>query len=105
MGSHNLSQYSVKEMEQGLNQLAAAINNPSEFKEIFHDFEKEITETLLFHDFEKVDYSSVRKIGVDETSKRRGHYYVSVFADLDDPCVLYVTDGKDAETIEEPFFS
>jgi len=54
---------------------------------------------------EKVDYSSVRKIGVDETSKRRGHYYVSVFADLDDPCVLYVTDGKDAETIEEPFFS
>ena len=46
MGSHNLSQYSVKEMEQGLKQLAAAINNPSEFKEIFHDFGKEITETL-----------------------------------------------------------
>lgn len=46
MGSHNLTQYSVKEMEQGLKQLAADINNPSEFKEIFHDFEKEITETL-----------------------------------------------------------
>lgn len=50
---------------------------------------------------EKVDYSSVRKIGVDETSKRRGHNYVSVFADLDDPRVLYVADGKDSETIED----
>lgn len=50
---------------------------------------------------EKVDYSSVRKIGVDETSKRRGHNYVSVFADLDNPRALYVADGKDAETIED----
>ena len=60
---------------------------------------------VLHHYVEKarkrVDYSSVRKIGVDETSKRREHNYVSVFADLDDPRVLYVADGKNAETIED----
>lgn len=50
---------------------------------------------------EKADYSSVKKVGVDETSRRRGHNYISVFADLDAPRVLFATEGKDAETVEK----
>lgn len=45
------------------------------------------------------DYSEVRAIGVDETSRRRGHRYVSVFVDLEQPRVLFATDGKDAEAV------
>ena len=49
----------------------------------------------------KADYSEVRAVGVDETSRRRGHKYITVFMDLakDRPRVLFATEGKDAATI------
>ena len=37
---------------------------------------------------------------MDETSRRRGHNYVSLFVDLDGPRVLFATDGKDASTVK-----
>ena len=45
-----------------------------------------------------VDMSNVKKIGMDETASRRGHEYVSLFVDLERRCVLFATEGKDAET-------
>lgn len=48
----------------------------------------------------EADYGEVKTIGVDETSSRRGHKYISVFMDLDEKRVLYATEGKDAETVE-----
>lgn len=41
----------------------------------------------------------VRRVGVDETSLRKGHAYISVFADLERRRVLFATPGKDAETV------
>lgn len=38
---------------------------------------------------EQEDYSNVVNIGIDETSSKRGHNYVSVFVDLDKPKVIY----------------
>ena len=49
---------------------------------------------------ENADYSEVKRVGVDETSSKRGHNYVSVFVDLDGPRVLFATDGKDSSTVE-----
>jgi len=49
---------------------------------------------------EKADHSQVKKVGMDETSRRRGHNYVSLFVDLDGPRVLFATDGKDASTVK-----
>ncbi len=46
------------------------------------------------------DYSEVRQVGVDETSSKRGHNYVSLFVDIEGPKVLFVTEGKDASTVE-----
>lgn len=46
------------------------------------------------------DYSDVTQVGVDETSSRRGHNYVSLFVDLEGPRVLFATEGKDAATVE-----
>lgn len=46
------------------------------------------------------DHSAVRKVGIDETSKGKRHDYVTVFADLDEAKVLFVTPGKGAETVD-----
>lgn len=46
------------------------------------------------------DFSEVESVGVDETSRAKGHKYVSVFVDLDKSKVLYVSEGKDASAIE-----
>ena len=48
----------------------------------------------------KIDMSGVRHIGVDETSKRKGHNYITQFVDLDTRKTIFVTDGKDAGTFE-----
>lgn len=47
----------------------------------------------------RVDESGVCNIGMDETSKK-GHNYITVVVDLDTHNVLFVTDGKDATTID-----
>ncbi|BBO88085.1 hypothetical protein DSCOOX_12650 [Desulfosarcina ovata subsp. ovata] len=49
---------------------------------------------------EKADHSQVKQVGMDETSRRRGHNYVSLFVDLEGPRVLFATDGKDASTVK-----
>lgn len=41
----------------------------------------------------------VERVGIDETSSRRGHDYVSVFADLDERRGVFVVEGRDHETV------
>jgi len=43
------------------------------------------------------DFGNVCCVGVDEMSIRKGHEYVSVFADLVRKRVLFATEGKDAQ--------
>ena len=50
---------------------------------------------------EAVDMSEVHAIGVDETSSRRGHDYISLFVDLEAKRLLFATPGKDAKTFEK----
>jgi len=40
------------------------------------------------------DLSKVRRIGIDETSRRRRHRYITVFMDLDTRRVIYIAEGK-----------
>ena len=48
---------------------------------------------------EQQDYSEVTQVGVDETSSKRRHNYISVFVDMKKSKVLFATEGKDAETL------
>jgi transposase len=48
--------------------------------------------------YAQADFSNVCCVGVDEMSVRKGHHYVSVFADLVAKRVLFATEGKDAQT-------
>lgn len=47
------------------------------------------------------DFSHVKALGVDETSRRRGHDHISVFSDLDPAHsrVLFAPECKDADTV------
>jgi transposase len=47
------------------------------------------------------DPSSVTQLGFDETSRRKGHKYVTVAVDLEERRVLHVVEGKDAKTIKD----
>ncbi len=47
----------------------------------------------------QADYSKVTQLGVDETSRAKGHDYVSLFVDLSARRTVFVTEGKGAETI------
>jgi transposase len=45
------------------------------------------------------DLSKVKKIGIDETSRKKGHSYITVAVDMEERKVIDVQLGKDAETV------
>lgn len=45
------------------------------------------------------DLSGVRTVGLDECSKQKGHQYLTSFCDLDQARVVFVAEGKAAETV------
>ena len=47
------------------------------------------------------DFSEVTALAIDETSRARGHNYVTLAADADARRVLCVTEGREAAAIEE----
>ena len=48
--------------------------------------------------YAEADFSHVCCVGVDEMSVRKGHEYISVFADLIRKRVIFATEGKDHQT-------
>ncbi len=48
----------------------------------------------------KEDHSTVRRIGVDETSTRRGQRYLTLFHDADQRRLLFATPGCNARTFD-----
>jgi transposase len=47
----------------------------------------------------EADFSGVRSLAIDETSRARGHDYVTLAADAERRAVLFVTEGREAEAI------
>ncbi len=47
-----------------------------------------------------LDLSDVRYVGVDETSSRKGHNYITVFANLEQNRVIHVAEGRGIDTLE-----
>ncbi len=49
---------------------------------------------------DRADYADVKRICIDETAAKRGHDYVSLFVDIDQRRVMFVTEGRGADTVE-----
>lgn len=48
----------------------------------------------------EADWSKLKRAGMDETSRRKGHRYVTCFVDLDSGNLLHMTEGRDAATVK-----
>ena len=48
---------------------------------------------------DQLDTTSMRRVGMEETSAAKGQDYISIFADLDALRVLFATEGRSAETV------
>jgi len=46
------------------------------------------------------DWNEVERIAIDETSRKKGHVYVTNFIDLETGKLLFITPGKDSYTVE-----
>jgi transposase len=49
---------------------------------------------------EKSNIHDTKAVGIDETSSKKGHNYITLFVDLDKSKIIYVTEGKDSSTID-----
>jgi transposase len=45
-------------------------------------------------------FAEVTRLGIDETSSKKGHRYITVVTNQDDGTVIFATEGKDAETLK-----
>jgi transposase len=50
---------------------------------------------------ENIDVSQLKRVAMDETSRTRGHQYVTLFVDVDTKQVIFVTTGKGSDVLEE----
>ena len=47
------------------------------------------------------DFSDLVSVGVDETSKKKHHDYITLFVDMDKRKTIYVTEGKSSKTVKD----
>jgi len=60
-----------------------------------------ILEKYIDTTLEENDYSELTAIGVDETSSRKGHNYISLFVDLNKKKTIFIAEGKDSGTLKQ----
>lgn len=75
----------------------------SQIAELVGEHDTRIWRILHFHilkAYSTKDFSDLTHVGIDETSSRKGHKYVSVFVDMQKSEVVYATPGKDESAIE-----
>lgn len=53
------------------------------------------------HAHSEIDLSDMNSIGIDEFSKKAGHQYITVFGDLDESRIVYVSDGRKSDSVHQ----
>ena len=66
----------------------------SDYK-IWAMLERYVTKTLAEN-----DYSQLTAIGMDETSRRKGHDYITLFVDLLQKRTIFIAEGNNQETVK-----
>lgn len=59
-----------------------------------------ICEKYVDEAVKQADYSQVTDVAIDETSRARGHAYVTLVADAGQRSVIFVAEGHDAKTLD-----
>ncbi len=58
-----------------------------------------VLDCYVFKGLLQADHSDVKSFGVDETSVKRGHNYISLFVDLKGKKTIHISEGKDHKTV------
>lgn len=48
-----------------------------------------------------LNLKNLNKVGIDETSRKKGHNYITLFVDLMKRTTVFITEGKDHSTVEK----
>ena len=60
---------------------------------------------VVFHYVEaavaRMDLSAVKRVCIDETAAKRGQDYITLVVDIDGRCVVFVADGRSADTVRQ----
>jgi transposase len=67
------------------------------------DTVKDIRKEYLTKKYSKIDLKSLKLIAIDEIAIKKGHKYITIVMDLETGAVVFVGDGKGAESLE-PFW-
>jgi len=46
------------------------------------------------------NFENIKSIGLDETSRAKGHDYITLFVDLEERRTIFITEGKDNSTVK-----
>lgn len=49
--------------------------------------------------YERADHSNIEQLGIDETSVRKGHQYITTAVDMDEHKIVHVTTGKSKKSV------
>lgn len=60
---------------------------------------KTICQKYVNEAVKQADYSSVHAVAIDETSRARGHDYITLVADSERRAVIFVTEGRKADVV------
>jgi transposase len=63
---------------------------------LWNMLEKYVNEAL-----DNMDLSEIEQIGLDETSRAKGHEYITLFVDLAKRRTIFITEGKDSGTVND----
>ena len=60
---------------------------------------------VVFHYVEaavaRMDLAGVKRVAIDETAAKRGHDYITLVVDMDGRRVVFVADGRSADTVRQ----
>jgi transposase len=60
-----------------------------------------VLESYVYEVLTQADHSNVDTVGMDETSLKRGHNYITLFVDMMEKKTIFITEGKDHNTVCE----
>jgi transposase len=77
-----------------VNQVGNLINESDD--KLWRMLDKYIAQAREFEDF-----SDLETIGIDETSQKKHHNYITLFVDMEKRKTVFITEGKSNETVKE----
>jgi len=80
----------------------ATIEHVAKFLKVSWSLVKNIHKTYLKQEYQNPDFKSIRYIGVDEFSVRKGHEYMTIFLNLETGEIIHAVEGKSIESAAIP---